>query len=135
MSLRQLPFHNLTYVGIRDIDDWEGKVIQENNIRHLTVGQTIDFIRKLNKPIHISFDVDALDPELVSSTGTKVEDGLHPHEVEEIIKATLEEEKLVSLDVVEFNELLGQPEDSIKHVKAVFRDLFRDEEEPVDFIV
>ena len=39
--------------------------------------------------MHISFDVDALDPKYVSSTGTKVENGMHPGEVREIIKAAL----------------------------------------------
>ncbi len=79
----------MTYVGIRDIDDFEGKTIKEKNIRHLGVSETIDFIRKLDRPIHISFDVDALDPTLVSSTGTRVPDGLFSHEVESIIETAL----------------------------------------------
>ena len=78
MSLKKLPFENLTYVGIRDIDDFEAAVIKERNIRHLGVGECVDFIRKLDNPIHISFDVDALDPSLVSSTGTRVPDGMFP---------------------------------------------------------
>ena len=40
-------------------------------------------------PIHISFDVDALDPSYISSTGTRVENGLHPHEVRDIIVEAL----------------------------------------------
>ena len=64
--------------------------------------------------------MDALDPNLVDSTGTKVPDGLEPEEVREIIKTTLEENKLVSLDVVEFNKDLGNPENSLLAVKRVF---------------
>jgi TPP-dependent pyruvate/acetoin dehydrogenase alpha subunit len=64
---------------------FEGKTIDEKNIRHLSVGQCVDFIRNLNRPIHISFDVDAMDPELISSTGTRVPDGLMADEVEVII--------------------------------------------------
>ena len=76
MTLRPLPFENLTFVGIRDIDDFEGKVIEDKKIRVLDVPGTVEFIKKLDAPIHISFDVDGLDPELVDSTGTRVPDGL-----------------------------------------------------------
>lgn len=117
MSLKNLPFSNLTYVGIRDIDDFEGKTIDEKNIRHLSVGQCVDFIRNLNRPIHISFDVDAMDPELISSTGTRVPDGLMADEVEVIINEALEHDKLVSLDIVEFNVKLGDPVTSMHHLK------------------
>ena len=72
-------------------------------------------------PIHISFDVDALDPIHVSSTGTRVEEGLHPHEVRSIICEAMKQDSLVSLDVVEFNPLLGDPVHSMKAVQEVFR--------------
>ena len=120
MNLRKLSFQQLTYVGIRDIDDFERQTINENNIRVLDVPNVIDYIRSLTGPIHISFDVDALDPELVDSTGTKVPEGLEPEEVREIIKTALEVDKLVSLDVVEFNKDLGCPENSLMAVKRVF---------------
>jgi len=120
MNLRQLKFENLTYCGIRDIDTFEAKTIKEKNIRVLDVPNLIDYIRKLTGPCHISFDVDALDPTLVDSTGTRVPNGLEPEEVREIIKTALDMNKLVSLDVVEFNVALGDPENSLLAVKRVF---------------
>ena len=80
----------------------------------------VDFIKKLTGPIHISFDVDALDPSLVNSTGTMVPGGLMADEVREIIMTALDLNILVSLDVVEFNKHLGDPDFSIKAVKQVF---------------
>lgn len=121
MSLKNLPPQNLTYVGIRDIDDFEGEVIKEKKIRHLSASDCVEFIKNLDRPIHISFDVDALDPTLVTSTGTRVPNGMFPQEVESIIEAALQLNKLVSLDIVEFNEKLGDPVESIKHVREVFR--------------
>ena len=121
MSLKNLPFANLTYVGIRDIDDFEGEVIREKKIRHLSASECVEFIKKLDRPIHISFDVDALDPTLVSSTGTRVPNGMFPQEVESIIEAALHLNKLVSLDIVEFNEKLGDPVESMKHIREVFK--------------
>ena len=102
--MEKLGFDRLIYVGIRDIDDFEGELIEKHNIKHYTVPQVVDWIREnKNLPIHISFDVDALDPTYVSSTGTRVDNGLHPHEVREIIGEALIEEQLKSLDCVEFN--------------------------------
>ena len=110
----------MTYCGIRDIDNWEGQVIAEKKIRVLDVQETVDFIKNLDAPIHISFDVDALDPELVCSTGTKVPNGLDTADVKAIIGTALMTDKLVSLDVVEFNTALGDPKKSLKAVKEIF---------------
>ena len=122
MSLPKLEFDKLTYVGIRDIDAWEGEIIEKKKIRVLDVQGTVDFIKNLDAPIHISFDVDSLDPELMCSTGTKVPDGLDTQDVKSIIGAALSTDKLVSLDVVEFNTALGDPEKSLKAVKEIFGD-------------
>ena len=82
--------------------------------------KAIEYIKKLDGPIHISFDVDALDPELVDSTGTKVPDGMEPDQVKSLIEIALDMDKLVSLDVVEFNKDLGNAENSLLAVKRVF---------------
>ena len=46
--------------------------------------------------------------------------GLEPEEVREILKTALESNKLVSLDVVEFNKDLGDAMNSLLAVKRVF---------------
>lgn len=132
MNLKTLPFKNLTYVGIRDIDDYEAEVIEAEKIRHLDVEATLRFIRALDGPIHISFDIDALDPSYVSSTGTPVHNGMSPDEVEAIFDESLKHDKLVSADVVEFNGNLGDPEHSIRNVKKVFSRCFMTAEEAED---
>ena len=101
----------------------------------LDTSKTIDYIRNVEGPIHISFDVDALDPDLVDSTGTRVANGMEPEEVREIIKAALETNKLVSLDCVEFNLELGNPENSLLAVKRVFADddISESESDPHNF--
>lgn len=107
-------------MGIRDIDDFEGKTIKEQNIRVLDTTACVRYIKNLEGPIHISFDVDALDPELVDSTGTTVPNGMEADEVRAIITAALDKNKLVSLDVVEFNTELGNPDNSLLAIKRVF---------------
>ncbi|KAI9604855.1 hypothetical protein H4Q26_002825 [Puccinia striiformis f. sp. tritici PST-130] len=75
----------LVYIGLRDIDMGERKILQENNIRCFTmhdidrhgIGKVIEMAlesvnKDLKRPIHLSFDVDALDPSVAPSTGTPV---------------------------------------------------------------
>jgi arginase len=121
MNLPLLKFDQLTYCGIRDIDDFEAATIKENNIRHLSVPDVIEYIKNCKNPMHISFDVDALDPSHISATGTPVEDGLTVTEVRDIIQAGLNTENLVSLDVVEFNVALGDKDHSFKALEELFR--------------
>lgn len=121
MSLRNLPFEKLTYVGIRDIDDWEAEVIERKQIRHLDVEATLRYIHEMDGPVHLSFDIDALDPDYVTSTGTPVPGGMRPDEVEALLDECLKADKLVSMDCVEFNGELGDPEHSIASVAEVFK--------------
>jgi len=88
----------------------------------------IDYISKTDEEIHISFDIDALDPKYVSSTGTRVEDGMHPDEVRIIIEEACKRDRLKSMDVVEFNGELGDPVHSMNSVREVFKEFFQDED-------
>ena len=118
LSLTQLDFSRLIYVGIRDIDDFEADIIKRHNIRVYTPQQAVEWMQSNPElPIHISFDVDALDPSYVCSTGTKVDGGLHPEEVRAMLGESLQRGQLKSLDVVEFNQELGNPEHSAKSVR------------------
>jgi arginase len=54
-------------------------------------------------PFHISFDVDVMDPDFVSQTGTTFRYGLSPREAVHIIRRTVFERNLVSMDIVEIN--------------------------------
>lgn len=79
LSLNMLPFDRLIYSGVRQVDHFETEIMEKHKIRSLSPPQIIDFIRKNPKlSFHISFNVDALDPSYVSSTGTRIENGLHP---------------------------------------------------------
>lgn len=54
-------------------------------------------------PIHLSFDVDALDPMWAPSTGTPVRGGLTLREGDYICEALHDTGSLVAVDLVEVN--------------------------------
>ena len=58
-------------------------------------------------PIHLSFDVDALDPTFAPSTGTPVRGGLTLREGDYICEALHETGNLVAVDLVEVNPKLA----------------------------
>jgi arginase len=64
-------------------------------------------------PIHLSFDIDAVDPELAPSTGTPVPGGLTMKEARAIASSVHRTGNMVAMDLVEVNPLLRPGEDGI----------------------
>ena len=75
-----------------------------------------------NAPVHISFDVSALDPEVLNSTGDLEDGGMETQQIKEIILHALFNQRLVSLDVVEFNAKIGNDIKSLDAIKEIFGD-------------
>jgi len=68
-----------------------------------------------NSPIHLSFDIDSLDPQYCPSTGTKVAGGLTYREGNYVCEALAKTGRLVSMDLAEFNpKIFGCPNDIIQ---------------------
>ena len=59
------------------------------------------------RDIHLSFDVDALDPSLTPATGTPVRGGLFKEEGEFICSELARTGRLLAVDMVEVNPLLS----------------------------
>jgi|TARA_Y100000389_G_C17444714_1_gene510840 arginase len=90
----KLPYKSIMYIGIRSIDDFENQIIKDNNIQYLTVENIMkspkesiekiqDFIKDSN--VHMSFDVDCMDPSIMTTTGTPVENGLFMEDIKQLI--------------------------------------------------
>ncbi|WP_457616741.1 arginase [Lutibacter sp.] len=109
---------DVIYFGVRDTEAPEEFAIKQNNIRNYTVSEMRyrgydvclkEAIEKLDncEIIYISFDVDSMDCDLISKgTGTPVSKGFDQHEVETIIKAFVNTDKVVCFEVVEVNPTL-----------------------------
>lgn len=127
-----LDTSRLAYIGLRDIDPMERQLIRERGIaaysmHHIdrygigsVVQMALDRINPgLSRPIHLSYDVDAIDPIFVSATGTPVRGGLTFREGTYICEAVAETGCLVSMDLVEVNpNLRSEGEAGEVEVKA-----------------
>ncbi|PWN49459.1 putative arginase [Violaceomyces palustris] len=130
----------LVYIGLRDIDEGERKILKENNIKSFSmhhvdkwgigkvVEMALDHVNgapgKRDRPVHLSFDVDALDPSVAPSTGTPVRGGLTFREGHYICEAIYETGLLVALDLMEVNPSLLEDKDA-KQTIAVGCSLIR----------
>jgi len=126
-----LTAERLVYIGLRDVDAGEKRILKENGIRAFSmhevdkygigrvVEMALDHVNpKRDRPIHLSFDVDALDPTVAPSTGTPVRGGLTFREGHYICEAIYETGCLVALDIMEVNPTLADSE-AIKQTVAV----------------
>ena len=115
----RLKSSQLYYFGIRDLD-----LAEEQLIKNEKIGYSVkpdDNLKKFidnSKYLLISFDVDALDPTYMDSTGVMADNGLTPDEVKNIISYANDTQKLVHIDLMEFNPMLGDPEKSISSIKT-----------------
>lgn len=105
---------DLVYIGLRDIDNGEKQILRDLGIKVFSmhdvdkygIGRVMDMVLAhvgATRPIHLSFDVDALDPSVAPSTGTPVRGGLTFREGHFICEAIAETGNLVGLDIVEVN--------------------------------
>jgi arginase len=127
----KLPFENLLYIGSRCWDIFEVNEVYKKNIKFLTPDDiNNNFEESLNKimnfvgnsPVHVSFDVDSIDPKYIPSTGTPVKNGI---ELDNAIKIldNLNNTKIVNMDITELNNKLGSTTDvdkSIKNTELLF---------------
>ncbi|MCJ1231015.1 Arginase, catabolizes arginine to ornithine and urea [Toensbergia leucococca] len=100
----------LVYIGLRDVDKGEKKILRENGIRAFSmhdidkygIGRVMEMALGHignDTPIHLSFDVDALDPQWAPSTGTPVRGGLTLREGDYIAECVHETGNLVAMDL------------------------------------
>ena len=107
----------LALVGTRQLDQGERELIREHGLRVWTMS-TIDQLgmeRTIREAIehvagdgfvHVSLDMDALDPGVAPGVGTAVRGGLRFREAHLALELLADANVLTSLDVVEVNPIL-----------------------------
>ena len=117
----KLESSQLYYFGIRDLDPMESELIDKEKIGFSN--KIDDNLKKFidnSEILLISFDVDAIDPSYLDSTGCLASNGLQPTDVKYIINYAIDCNKLCHLDIMEFNPYLGNVDKSIDCIKQIF---------------
>ncbi|XP_067213859.1 arginase, hepatic isoform X4 [Linepithema humile] len=115
-----LSIRNVAYIGLRSVDRYERLVIEKfgitafgmedierygiHNVTHMALNK-IDSHN--SKSLHVSFDIDALDPLEAPSTGTPVRGGLSLREAIHLMEEIYRTRRLSAIDLVEVNPQIG----------------------------
>ena len=128
-----LNYSNVMYLGLRDIDDYEKKVIEDNSINVITTQDIMmdidDSISRLDSfigksPLHISLDVDVLDPIYMPCTGTPVKKGLDIDTLKHLMYH-LKNKNVLQMDIAELNLELGTERQTLQAL-SIIKYLLRD---------
>lgn len=109
---------NLAYIGLRSVDPGEAKAVHELGIEHYAmpdidrlglptiIDRILDRFRGEIDHLHVSFDMDAIDPRIAPGVGTPVFGGLTYREAHLVMETLAQYERFGSLEVVEVNPVL-----------------------------
>ena len=109
---------NTVLIGIRSIDDTEKALVRESGITVFTmrdidergmwavIQEAIHIATRNTTGLHLSFDVDSLDPKLAPGVGTPVSGGLTYREAHLLMESIADSGNLTSLEVVEINPMI-----------------------------
>ncbi|MBU8785777.1 MULTISPECIES: arginase [Bacillus] len=127
---------NIVIIGARSLDDGEKKLIREQGIKVYTMHEidrlgmtrvmeeTIEYLRERTDGVHLSLDLDALDPNDAPGVGTPVAGGISYRE-SHLAMEMLEESNLVtSAEFVEVNPVLDEKNRTAETAVALMGSLF-----------
>jgi len=117
----KLNKQTIVIVGARDLDPpRERELLRANHIHVFTMSdidqrgisdvmrEALAIAGQLNDGIHLSLDMDALDPKEAPGVGTPVRGGLTYREAQLAMEMIAEVDHLVAMDVVEVNPILDR---------------------------
>ncbi len=111
---------NIVLIGARDIDPGEAELIARKNIKVYypadverlgiarVIAESLAYLTERCDGIHLSFDVDGIDPQEIPGVGTPVAGGISYFESLQAVQLLGNCDKLVSAEFVEVNPLLEQ---------------------------
>ncbi|MBS1536664.1 MAG: arginase [Bacteroidetes bacterium] len=109
---------NIVYIGLRSVDEGERELIKELGITAYTmfdidkygifsiIQNTLEKMRTSIDHLHISFDLDSVDPKVAKGVGTPVQGGLSYRETHLLMEMIAESGLISSFEVAEVNPIL-----------------------------
>ncbi len=114
----KLQPHQIVFIGLRSIDDGERKLLKKLKIEahtmtdldkygvHRIIAKVLSSMRAKVDHLHVSFDLDSVDPSVASGVGTPVPGGLSYREAHLIMEAIADTGYMSSFEIAEVNPIL-----------------------------
>ena len=132
---KKLNTKNIVFIGCRDLDSGERKILKDLGITVFTmheidrlgmtevVNRAIAIASDGTDGIHVSFDLDSMDPIFVQGTGTRVPGGMTYRESHLSLEMIALTEKVVSAEFVEVNPIIDNKNQTAKTAVALIGSL------------
>jgi arginase (EC 3.5.3.1) len=130
-----LKADEIRQIGIRSVDRGEKRLVKEYGLdiydmRYIdeigmrrVMEEALDGV-DADTHLHVSFDVDMLDPVIAPGTGTRVPGGVNYREAQLIMEMIADTGRMASLDLVEVNPALDKRNATAKLAVALVESLF-----------
>lgn len=117
-DFRKVDPQHIVIIGARDIDSGEKRNLKQAGVHVFTMAdvdrlgmaevarRTLHDLLGGVEALHVSFDVDGLDPEFAPGVGTPVRGGLTYRELHFLMETLCEDGRAASAEVVEVNPIL-----------------------------
>ncbi len=119
LTLPAVDPSRVALVGVRSLDEGERDLVHELNVTVFTMSDVDrlgvehairESLKRVAGPgfVHLSLDMDALDPEVAPGVGTPVRGGLSYREAHLALELVAESGAMTSMEVVEVNPILDR---------------------------
>lgn len=107
-------------IGLRDVDPHEKELLRNSGVKAYSMSdvdklgmtrvmdEALSIAGRDARSVHVSFDMDGIDPSEAPGTGTPVKGGLSYREAHLIMEMLAESGALGSIEMVEINPILDQ---------------------------
>lgn len=126
---------NVVLIGVRSLEEQERMLLKKSGIRIYTmreiderginrvVDEALEVLRGLDR-IHVSLDVDCLDPMTAPGLGTPEPGGLTYREAHLMMEIIADSKRLSSMDIVEINPIIDKGNQTAKIAVELTASLF-----------
>ena len=116
----QVPHDQIAMLGLRSVDPEERAALQATDLSYVDMRRIdedgiarplsafLEKVRAKDGLLHVSLDVDFLDPMIAPAVGTTVPGGATMREAHLVMEMISDSERLTSLDLVELNPFLDE---------------------------
>jgi len=110
----------MVFIGLRDVDDGEKKTIRELGVRAFTMNdldrlgmnrvldEALAIVGDGENSVHVSFDMDGVDPVEAPGVGTPVRGGISYREAHLLMEGVAASGTLGSMEITEINPILDR---------------------------
>lgn len=135
LSDRCLQPDQIVYIGVRDLDDEEKQALKKTGLRIFTMREidergmasvmhdALDILGDCQH-LHVSLDMDSLEPQIAPGVGTPVPGGLTYREAHLCMEMLADDGRVCSLDVVEVNPILDRENQTARLAVELVSSLF-----------